>query len=162
MHDIVLDTMILSEFLAQYFDHPDKNGYFKAIDPISPQMARIINSIIKSHKDIGINYIVASTFAFVEIARKFNEIADSRFDLEKFNAFVNEPPEWFIIQPVDTSLFLYLARIPAEVMMQDKNPKNIEWADAIHLATAMSRERCLLATTDSLIKQIEIFKSNII
>lgn len=162
MHDIVLDTMILSEFLAQYFDHTDKNGYFKAIGHLTPGRVKVINSIIKSHKDTGVNYIIASTFAFVEIARQFNEIAGNRFNLEKFSAFVDEPPEWFIIQPVDSSLFLYLTRIPAEVMMHDKNPKTIEWADAIHLATAMSRERCLFATTDSRIKQIDIFKNNII
>jgi len=57
---------------------------------------------------------------------------------------------------------LHFAQIPAEVTMPGGNVKRIEWADAIHLATALSHEKCLLATTDRRIKQVKMFEDNII
>jgi len=163
MKDIVLDTNILADFLAQYFGNFEEHKrFYPAKNTMNSKRVRVINKIIKYYEIEQRNFVVASTFAFVEISRKWDIIVNKRFKLEKFSAFVEQPPEWFLVSPVESSLFSELLEIPASVKMPAGNFKPIEWADAIHLATAMSRENCLLATTDSSIKQVEIFKENII
>jgi predicted nucleic acid-binding protein len=160
VNDIVLDTNILSEFLFQYFKVFPEYKRFKPLGRMTKRTAGEINSIVRSYKRV--NLVVASTFAFLEISRQFENIVKKRFKLEQFSAFVDQPPEWFLVAPVDSSLFLHLAQIPAEVTMPGGNVKRIEWADAIHLATALSREKCLLATTDRRIKQVKMFEDYII
>ncbi|MCU0289576.1 MAG: hypothetical protein MUF15_24675 [Acidobacteria bacterium] len=169
MHDIALDTNILSEFLAQYFQQ--KNGHFSAnhvqiTDLLNHEVVKEIRSIIKSYDDmvddISSHRVVASSFAFLEIARKFAEVSRGRFTLEQFYGFIDQPPEWFLVAPLDGTLFLELLKIPSYVAMPGGQLKNIEWADAIHLATALSRESCLLATTDARLKQLTDFQNHII
>jgi predicted nucleic acid-binding protein len=164
MKDIVLDTDILVDFLSQYFGDFRETKCFSPFNNMNSERVRIINEIIKAHEQHrkDRSYIFASTFAFVEISRKFDKIVDSRFNVEQFGAFIDQPPEWFLISPVESSLFLQLLNIPARVKMPAGKFENIEWADAIHLATAMSRENCFLATTDLRIRQVPIFKDNII
>ncbi|MFC2146236.1 hypothetical protein ACFLRT_02635 [Acidobacteriota bacterium] len=170
MQDIVLDTNILSEFLAQYFQHRQKNGHFTAnhigtTDILNYRVVKEIREIIKSYDYIdyiGSHLVAASTFAFLEISRKFEEISGDRYSIEQFSGFIDQPPEWFLVAPLDESLFLDLLRIPPYVTMHGGQLKNIEWADAIHLATALSRENCLLATTDSRLKQLTDFQNHII
>lgn len=167
MQDIVLDTNILSELLAQYFQHRQKNGHFTAnhigtTDILNYRVVKEIRGIIKSYGYIGSHLVAASTFAFLEISRKFEEISGNRYNIEQFSGFIDQPPEWFLVAPLDESLFLDLLRIPPYVTMRGGQLKNIEWADAIHLATALSRENCLLATTDSRLKKLYDFQNYII
>lgn len=163
MKDIVLDTNILADFLAQYFsDFQVHKRFSPANNTMNAERVRVINKIIKSHEVEQSNFVAASTFAFVEISRKWEIIVKGRFTVEKFSAFVDQPPDWFLIPAVESSLFPEFLEIPANVKMSKGLSKPIEWADAIHLATAMSREYCLLATTDRRIRQVESFKENII
>jgi predicted nucleic acid-binding protein len=167
MQDIVLDTNILSEFLAQYFQQRQKGGHFtyhhfETTDVLNHRVVKEIRGIIKAYDYMRSHLVVASTFAFLEIARKFVEVSGNRFTIEQFSGFLDQPPEWFWVAPLDESLFLELLRIPHYVTMPEGQLKNIEWADAIHLATALSRENCLLATTDSRLKQLTGFQSHII
>ncbi len=167
MQDIVLDTNILSEFLAQYFQNRQRNRHFKAehiktTNLMNYRVVKEIRGIIKSYDYIRSHLVVASTFAFLEIARKFDEISANRFSIEQFSGFIDQPPDWFWLAPLDESLFLSLLQIPPYVTMPGGQLKNIEWADALHLATALSREKCLLATTDSRLKQLTDFKNHII
>ncbi len=167
MQDIVLDTNILSEFLAQYFQQRRKSGYFsyhhiETTDLLNHRVVKEIRGIIKAYDYMRSHLVVASTFAFLEIAGKFAEVSGNRFTIEQFSGFIDQPPEWFWVAPLDESLFLELLRIPPYVTMPGGQLKNIEWADAIHLATALSRENCLLATTDTRLKQLTDFQSHII
>ena len=163
MKDIALDTNILADFLAQYIgDFDEHKRFYPENNTMNSERVRVINNIIKNYEIEPGTFVVASTFAFVEISRKWDIIVNKRFKVEQFSAFVDQPPEWFLISPVDASLFSELLEIPASVKMPAGNLKPIEWADAIHLATAMSRENCLLAATDRRIKQVEIFRENII
>jgi len=166
MQDIVLDTNILSEFLAQYFQQRQKSGHFtsnqlETTDLLNHRVVREIQAIIKSYDDMS-HLVVASTFAFLEIARKFAEVSGNRYSIEQFSGFIDQPPEWFLVAPLDESLFLDLLQIPPYVTMPGGQLKNIEWADAIHLATALSRENCLLATTDSRLRNLINFQNSII
>lgn len=166
MHDIVLDTNILSEFLAQYFEQFRTNLNFsvkhlKTTNRLNDQIHRKICAVIRSFHTTGVYRVVASTFAFLEIARKFEEIAANRFSIEEFRGFIDQPPEWFEIVPVDEALFLPLLSIPAHVFIGTQK-RYIEWADALHLATALTREKYLFATSDHRLKELPTFKENII
>jgi hypothetical protein len=99
----------------------------------------------------------------VEIARQFDLIVDGRFTIEQFAAFIEQSPDWFVISTLDTTLFPHLSKIPPEVKLANDTVKPIEWIDAVHVATAMSRdEPWLLAVTDSRIKEINFLKDKII
>lgn len=168
MADIVLDTNILTDLLAQYYEgRVREKGYFESKGKLNKDLARRLNRILEWYVgDDDSPYpglIVASSIAFVEIARKFNEIADGRFTITQFAAFIEQPPEWFIIAAIDSALFPHLSSLPREILLSDGRAKPIEWADAIHIATAMSRDQpCLLATTDTSIKEVRFLKDKII
>ena len=55
--------------------------------------------------------VIASSFAFIEIGRKFDIISDGKYTIEKFRAFIESPPEWFQIASVDESLFIYYSQL---------------------------------------------------
>ncbi|MCP4150655.1 MAG: PIN domain-containing protein [bacterium] len=165
--DIVLDTMHLNILLEQYFEFPGKardiDVRFNSYTIFNAETVNLINKIVRSYwEDGGVNRVIASTLAFIEIARKFAELSRERFRLEQFRAFIDQPPEWFHIAAVEKSLYLYLLEIPRVVEMPGGDYKNIEWADAIHLATAMSRDSGVLATTDVRLRQIKTLATRII
>lgn len=169
MADIVLDTNILADVLAQYYESGFRErGYFEQKGwLLDKDLVRSLNRIVKWHlQDDDSPYpglIVASTFAFVEIARKFDEIASGRFTITQFAAFIDQRPEWFLISAVDSALFPHLCNLPREIELPSGDAKPIEWTDAIHIATAMSRdEPWFLATTDARIREIELLKNKII
>ncbi|MCP4150077.1 MAG: PIN domain-containing protein [bacterium] len=164
--DIVLDTVCFIVFLNQYFECKAKdrneNLLFYPEFSLESNVVHLINQILQRYLEGGGgNRVVVSAFAFVEIARKFSKLSDKRFRIEQFKAFIEQHPPWFVIAPVEKRLYTELVNIPAEVKMPGGDFKTIEWADAIHLATAMSRnsdkgiERCKLATTDARLKSLE-------
>jgi predicted nucleic acid-binding protein len=157
MPDIVLDSNILSDFLAQYYDPLIANrgeGKFCPERTITKDLAYRLNHIIKkSHIEIN-DLVVSSTFAFIEIARKWDDIVQSRFSVDQMYAFISQPPDWFDIAPVDEDLLPFYLDVPTFVFV-DNRSEPIDWTDAIHVATAYSRgEKALLATTDHRLKCI--------
>ena len=104
MQDIVPNTNIVSEFLARYFQQRQKNGHFTAnhietTDLLNHRVVKEIRGIIKSYDYMSSHLVVASTFAFLEIAWKFTEISGNRFTIEQFSGFIDQPPEWFWVAP---------------------------------------------------------------
>jgi hypothetical protein len=168
MVDIVLDTDILADLLTQYYENDLQfNGYFESKERLNQNLVRKLNTILRWYyeEDDGSypGLIVASSLAFVEIARKFDEIINQRITLEQFAVFIEQPPEWFLISAVDNTLLPYLCNLPREISLPNGDVKPIEWADAIHIATAMSRdEPWLLAVTDASIKAVEILKDKVV
>ena len=167
MPDIIIDTNILADLLAQYFGNEIRNyGKFTPKGFLNPDLVRQLNNIIKWALEEDIYYsgmVVSSSLAFVELARKFEEISANRFTIHQFASFIDQPPEWFVIAPVDKYLFHHLSRIPGNVFLPSGKVKPIEWADAIHMATALSRdEPRLLAITDAIMKEVVIFEGRII
>jgi len=168
MADIILDTMILADLLAQYYENNVlERGYFEVKGKLHKDLTQKINRILNWHlgdddsKYPGI--IVASSFAFVEIARQFDNISNRRFKIEQFAAFIDQPPGWFVIASVDSALFPSLGSLPREISLPNGDIKPIEWADAIHIATAVSRdEPWLLASTDTSIKEVRFLKNKVI
>jgi hypothetical protein len=163
MASITLDTGPLAEFLGQYFG-PAQRGHapFVAAGSLSEAAARAINAIVRAyHEDEPARYLVtASTLAFAEIARKWEQLAGERFAPYQLKAFLTVPPAWFSVDPVDEDLVEFFLRLPGEVLMADGRLAGIEWTDAVHAATALShdteRMRCLLAVEDKRIRRLEL------
>lgn len=164
--DIVLDTNILSDFLAIYFENSISIGEkFVSKYRVNNDFASKINTIILDHINDGISKygkIVASNFAFIELARRFDECSSGRFTVDQFRAFIDSPPEWFVLESVSSDLFFELYRLPSHVLFKEEK-QTIEWADAIHCATALIRgNRSLFATSDSRLNVIQIFNHRLL
>jgi predicted nucleic acid-binding protein len=160
MGDIVLDTNIVADFLAIYFERSVSiDGLFYPKYRINQQLCERINLVINEYRyGPGVfskGLIVASSFSFVEIARKFDVVVYNRFSIEQFKAFIDSAPEWFLIEPVTPDLFLLFNEVPERVDVGEGVLESIEWSDAIHVVTALSRGgSSLLCTTDHRIKKI--------
>ena len=99
--------------------------------------------------------MIASSFAFVEIARRWNDIAGVRFHIHQLAAFLEQPPEWFSIAPVDEDLVEFFCEVPSTVATRDVTLQPTEWTDAVHVATVFSRGvDVLFATTDGRLRSI--------
>ncbi|MFC1865758.1 hypothetical protein ACFLYB_03500 [Chloroflexota bacterium] len=158
--DVILDTNYLAEYLKQYFN-PDLanrgDGIFQANDLISPDLARSLNSIMILSGDGISNLVIASTFAFIELARNWESLAEGMFTVDQLHAFVYEPPPWFSIAPVDYDLLPYFIDVPTVVVVNSKL-EAVEWTDAVHMATVISRgllpTDATMATSDVRLKGI--------
>jgi predicted nucleic acid-binding protein len=172
MSDIILDTKILADFLAQFFGTAQRgHAYFSEQDTITRELARKINQIVRWHNENLIivdeekypGKIVASTFAFVEIARKWSDISSDRFTIEQMASFIEQPPEWFVIESVDENLILAFSDVPADVSMKHGKVRSLEWADAVHIATALGRgDNSLLAVADREMQQVDVLQTRLI
>jgi hypothetical protein len=159
MPDIVLDSDALADFLAQYFGPANRGrGAFSASVWLSAEAAREINRICQRyHGGAPLTYVViASSLAFVEVVRKWDTMAQTRFHPWQLMAFLQEPPPWFSVAPLDEDLVEFFLDVPGEVEMPDHQRRPIEWTDAVHAATSFSRgDSCLLRTQDTRLRCIE-------
>jgi len=163
--DIILDTNTLSDVIAQYYENDIIfSGVFRTKYRLSKKAVTILNGILfRSREDMLENVVVASTAAFVEIARKFDDIVQNRFSLEQFKAFIDAKPSWFVVAAVNTDLVSLLSRIPADVRLKGGAIKPLEWADIIHVATALSRgDNIVFSTTDSSLQALELLEGKIV
>lgn len=116
--DIVLDSDYLAEFLSQYFNTRLANrgkGRFYPQGLISRELARRLNNIMQISQESISALVIASALAFVEIARKWENLAKDRFTIEQFHAFVYQPPIWFDIAPIDSDLLPSFVNVPTLV-----------------------------------------------
>jgi len=172
MSDIILDTKVLADFLAQFFCTAQRgHAYFAKRDTITRELARKINQIVRWHdanliivdEESYPGKVIASTFAFVEIARKWSDISSDRFTIEQMASFIEQSPEWFVIEPVDENLVLVFSDVPADVLMEYGKTRTLEWADAVHIATAFGRgDNSLLAVTDREMRRVDILQGRLI
>lgn len=157
MIDIVLDSNCFVEFLAQYFDAAIANrglGLFQSSAIFSAALARRLNQIVLAASDGISALVIASTFSLIEIARKWDQIVQGRFTIQQLHAFTYQYPEWFSLAPVDEDLIPFFIEVPSTVFLKSKST-TIEWTDAVHLATVISRGTdATLATTDSKAKKV--------
>ena len=162
MADVILDTIVLSEVLIQYFTEKAGVGdnLFKRRGALNEDMVLQINKIVNWHNSsfTAISYpglIIASTFGFVEIARQFEKCSGKQYSVAQFAAFIEQPPEWFSTASLSSYIFSFLVHIPSHVDVNGELSP-IEWADAIHVATALSRDgRSCIATTDHKLRAMQ-------
>ena len=162
VHDIILDTNVLVEFFAQYFESGSRRKpVFYERGFISRELAQSMNTIVGQWSDPLIDqypgHLVASTLAFVEISRKWETIVQERFDVIQMAAFIEQAPVWFVIEPLDETLVSVLCEVPAYVRMAQGERRSIEWTDAVHIATVLIRgEGARLAASDREMRRIGI------
>lgn len=165
--DIVLDTNIVADFLAVYFENNvNGHGSFEMRYNLTTSFVNKVNDIINEFRNgemvFSKGLVVASSFAFVEIARQFEKISKKRFSLEQFRAFIESPPDWFLIETLNVEMFLFFKELPERVVDKDAKHLSIEWADAIHVVTMLIRgNEALLFTTDNRIRLIESLKDRL-
>lgn len=146
-----VDTCILSDILIQY--NPLQPLQPLAISKfLKPHMLREINRAIMSSGDEGM--IITSSFAFIELVNKFNDIFQgTNIRPHSLANFIKQPPLWITIEDVgnDTSWNLCAVQQYTPAM------EPISGDDAIHIATAISRgEPITFCTTDAKIIQLDI------
>ncbi len=157
--DIVLDSDHLVELLEQYYDEKRADrgyGRFGSEGLFSNRLTSRLNNIIRNSEGLHLSFVIASTFTFVEISRQWEEMVGNKFTEEQFYVFVKEAPTWFNIAPVDDQLAPFFLNIPND----NSKSEPIEWTDAIHMATVLSRgedaSAATLATSDRKWKQLLI------
>jgi predicted nucleic acid-binding protein len=150
--DLVLDTHILAEVIRQYYSKnvATSNAQFESNGVLRKTVCDHLNEILTNYRsDYFENVAVTSIFSFVEIIRQFNEILGANINLEKFRAFIADPPKWLVIDPFSAENNFYFLDVPASVLMADGQMRPIEWPDAIHVVTYLSREHAYFVTNDS-------------
>jgi len=162
MADIILDTNVLGDFFAQYFDAARGNrgnGEFERGPFLSGEAASEINRVTRSfrrHGDSAAGIVVISSFAFVELFRKWDAITEGLVDFDRLRGFMREPPEWLSIAPLDEELVPSFFEVPPSVYVGGRF-RSIDWTDAVHIATALSRgDGHNIATTDEIMLGINL------
>jgi hypothetical protein len=146
-----VDTCILSDILIQYnplySSRPLKTSKF-----LRPNMLNEINNAIESSGDNGM--IITSSFAFIELINKFNEIfTDGHIQPYTIHNFIKQPPLWITIEDLNDKISWYIGEVPQNTPKMEP----ISGDDAIHLATAISRgEPITFCTTDTRMNQLKI------
>lgn len=146
-----IDTCVLSDILIQYNPlFPSRP--FTTSKFLKPHMLSEINKAIESLGDNSM--IITSTFAFIELINKFDEIfKNSSIQSYTIGNFIKQPPLWITIEDVSKTTSWHLCEVP------QSTPKGepISGDDAIHIATAMSRgEPITFCTTDTKMNQLKI------
>jgi predicted nucleic acid-binding protein len=168
MPDIVLDTNVLADFLAQLFESESRaSPVFYEDGFISTELAQRMNRVVQWWNDSFIDqypgHLVASTLAFVELSRKWERIVRGRFNAIQMAAFIEQPPEWFIVEPLDEALVSTLCDVPAYVKMAQGNFRSLEWTDAVHIATVFIRGTdTRLAASDREMRQVVALEDHLI
>ncbi len=161
MADVILDSSVLGDFFAQFFSASIANrgrGRFVKDRFLSLGAARELNRILLSHKSdeqASADLVIISPFAFVEMARRWDDIALNRFSIEQVEAFSQQPPDWVSVATWDETLLPAFLDVPTHVWLRGES-RAIEWTDAIHAATALARgDSNFLATSDSRLLALE-------
>lgn len=148
-----MDTCVLGDILKQY-DGFNSSKALVGSKFLTPSIKNKLNIAIESDGDYGM--IFTSSFSFVELINKFAEIfRESTFSIDKLNAFLKQPPGWITIEDMGEELTNWLHLVP---LMTPKG-EPISGDDAIHLATAMSRQdEIIFCTSDLRLIQLKIDK----
>ena len=148
-----VDTCVLGDILKQY-DGLNSSKALVGSKFLKPSIKKILNIAIESDGDYGM--IFTSSFSFVELINKFTEIfKESSFSIDKLNAFLKQPPGWITIEDMGEELTNWLRLVP----LMTTEGEAISGDDAIHIATAMSRQdEIIFCTSDLRLAQLDIDK----
>lgn len=144
-----VDTCVLADILKQY-DALYPNQPYKCSEFIRSRMLLEINRAVQSMGDSGM--LLTSTFAFIELMNKFNEIfKGSKIKPFSLSNFIKQPPAWITIEDMTEEISQHLCDVP----LSTPNGESISGDDAIHIATALSRgEQLVFCTTDNRLQQL--------
>lgn len=146
-----IDTCILADILKQY-------------QPINPNNPLIPSTFLKTNilKEINIaiesegyeGMLITSSFSFIELINKFNDIfKNCNIESYKISNFLRQPPVWITIEELNENITSYLCEVP----ISNSHGHAISGDDAIHVATAISRqEKITFCTTDLRLANLNI------
>lgn len=144
-----IDTCVLADILKQYNSlYPNLPCQCSTF--IGPHMLLEINRAVESMGYSGM--LITSTFAFIELMNKFNEIfKGTKIKPYSLSNFIKQPPAWITIEDLTETISLHLCEVP----VLTPNGESISGDDAIHIATAISRgEKISFCTTDNRLQQL--------
>lgn len=153
---LLVDTCVLSDIMRQYnpcspYEELNEGRLLKK------NMLRLINTVVcDENGDNG--YIVASTFAFLELINKFDDIFKKEIEkhemcLERIIATIQQPPSWLIIEDVDMETAKHFCDVPNSVITGE----HISSDDAVHVATALQRgDDIIILTVDHVLEQLNV------
>ena len=143
-----VDTCVLSDIILQY-DPRNPHNTLSEGKFLKKGMLKIVNRIVEDTEDFS-GYIIASTFAFVELINKRDEIFEGKITTERLMAIMSQPPSWFIVEEINEETATNYCDIPNFI-----HGESISLDDAIHVATALQRgDDIFFLTTDHVLSNI--------
>jgi predicted nucleic acid-binding protein len=147
----LVDTCVLSDIISQY-DPSYPHKHLSEGKNLKKKMLGVVNGIIGDEDDNG--YIIASSFAFVELINRFNVVFEGAITIERLISILVQPPSWLIIEDINEETAMNFCDVPNSV-----EGKNVSSDDAVHVATAMQRgDDILFLTTDNILSKMKLPK----
>lgn len=162
MNCLLVDTCVLSDIMRQY-NPSSPHATLCMGNYLRKNMLRLVNSVIGDEDEIS-GFIVTSTFAFLELINKFDEIfkqeiANHSMTLDRLTATLQQPPSWLITEDVNEDTAKTFCEVPISISTGER----ISSDDAVHIATALQRgDDITFLTTDHILKQLNMKKIKVI
>lgn len=143
-----VDTCVFTDILRCY-DSKTMSLNMKPLSFLNRDMVRILTQVLDDNQ----GNIIVSSFVFIELINKFDEIfRDDDFTVERLKAILKQTPQWLIIEDINN----YVAKASISVPSYIDN-EGISIDDTIHVATAISRgDEMYFLTTDNKLKKLVI------
>lgn len=143
-----VDTCVFTDILRCY-DSKTMTLNMKPLSFLNRDMIRILTQVLDNNQ----GNIIVSSFVFIELINKFDEIfRDDDFTVERLKAILKQTPQWLIIEDINN----YVAKASISVPSYIEN-EGISIDDTIHVATAISRgDEMYFLTTDNKLKKLVI------
>jgi len=146
-----VDTCVLSDIIRQY-NPSNPHELLSEGQYLKKKMLGVVNDIIGDDDENG--FIIASTFAFVELINKFDVVFSGTITIERLVSILVQPPSWLIIEDININTALNFCDVPSLV-----DGENISSDDAVHIATALQRgDNILFLTTDHILSKMKLPK----
>ena len=147
----LVDTCVLSDIISQY-DPLFPHKLLSEGKNLKKKMLGVVNEIIEDEDDNG--YIIASSFAFVELINRFDAVFEGTITIERLMSILVQPPSWLIIEDINEETAMNFCDVPNSV-----EGENVSSDDAVHVATAMQRgDNILFLTTDHILSKMKLPK----
>ena len=115
-------------------------------------MLKVVNEIVCDDDENG--FIIASTFAFVELINRLDACFSGTMRIERLLSILVQPPSWLIIEDIEKNTALCFCDVPTVV-----DGESISSDDAVHVATALQRgDDVLFLTTDHILSKMDLPK----
>ena len=116
------------------------------------------NQILFNFNIYSLNLIYFSVFNLYLPKLYLNRLNVNNFKSLKKKIILKK---FILLSKLNNDLFKHLNELPSTVIMPGGQTLAVEWADAIHIATALSRDLCNVATTDGRLIQIPQIKKKL-
>jgi len=143
------DTCVLADIICQY-DPRNPHKLLSEGKNLRKDMLKIVNTIVEDEEENG--YIVASTFAFVELINRFDACFTGLITIERLMSIMNQPPSWLIIENINIDTSQCFCDVPNSI-----DGENVSSDDSVHVATALQRgDNIFFLTTDHILSKMDL------